>query len=210
MHSGTRITPCNNTSIPDKHGAPMATTECRLCDQSFMGRLLATFDTHGVSSRALGEPQPTSLMHNGFEFQRQLYAKSSAAHRREPIQRRFQQANHLSLQENVSKNQWHTCHICADRRTSQKIHETLLTAKRVCCLNRPVETHLAPRPTGRQQFLIEDEAQQGNLMRFFVSLLQSLAGLQDLVPFRLFDNVVLERETQAAESWRIAFGCSQE
>ena len=47
-------------------------------------------------------------------------------------------------------------------------------------------------------------------MRVFFSLLQSLAGLQDLVPFRLFDNVVLERETQAAESWRIAFGCSQE
>ena len=47
-------------------------------------------------------------------------------------------------------------------------------------------------------------------MWVFFSLLQPLDGLQDLVPLRLFDNVVLERETQAAESWRIAFGCSQE
>ena len=47
-------------------------------------------------------------------------------------------------------------------------------------------------------------------MRCFFSLLRSLTGPQDLIPFRLFDNVVLERETQAAESWRIAFGCSQE
>ena len=75
---------------------------------------------------------------------------------------------------------------------SQKIRETLLTPKRDCCLNSLVETrNTAPattdfllsvadselsvlHPTGRQQFLIEGKAQQGNLVWFFFWLLGSL------------------------------------